>query len=534
MGQLVWQKSIPDYLCFTALEAGTFTLTIPAAVTATYLSYVEWSKDGRTWNHTDNTSEAVTIQVDVAQGEKVYWRGSGSCTSSRTSTQANASTFASTAEFDVSGHIMSLLKGNNFADYESLTNYTTDGIYNYTFYGLFYGNQKVVNAADLVLPTFTSYHIRIFSNLFYGCTSLVSAPLLPNLVMSEYGYASMFRNTAIATPPALPATTLANACYYAMFYNCQQLTTAPTLPATTLVNNCYTFMFAYCSSLTSAPDLNAATLMNYCYDRMFQNCSRITYVKCLATDISATNCLQNWLNGVSSTGTFIQAEGVEWPRGASGIPTGWVDVEKRTMPQGYKQVLYVDNEHNSVQGAAYMSIGYPVNMKYDTIEIAFQQDTISDGMPIQSVANVAGNAWFYNYYNSSQHPFSIYVTNESGTQRGGVVYKPLDTDPHVVRFAADGTYGVVTHNGEVVIFKYQVGDLPETCASNTLLFGSTIYTTYRGKIFYFKNWNKDNNVLADYVPCVRESDGKVGFYDFASNSYKTHTQAGDWTAGEEI
>lgn len=69
-GRLVWEKqtAIPDYLCFTALESGTFTLTIPAAVTPTYLSYVEWSKDGRTWNHTDNTSEAVTIDVQVAQG----------------------------------------------------------------------------------------------------------------------------------------------------------------------------------------------------------------------------------------------------------------------------------------------------------------------------------------------------------------------------------------------------------------------------------------------------------------------------------
>ncbi len=67
-GVLAWQKStsIPDYLCFTALEAGQFTLTIPAAVTPTYLSYVEWSKDGRTWNHTDNTSDAVTIDVQVA------------------------------------------------------------------------------------------------------------------------------------------------------------------------------------------------------------------------------------------------------------------------------------------------------------------------------------------------------------------------------------------------------------------------------------------------------------------------------------
>ena len=50
-GEEVWSKqtSIPDYLCFTALEAGTFTLTVPAAVTSTNLSYVEYSLDGRNW-----------------------------------------------------------------------------------------------------------------------------------------------------------------------------------------------------------------------------------------------------------------------------------------------------------------------------------------------------------------------------------------------------------------------------------------------------------------------------------------------------
>ena len=46
-----------------------------------------------------------------------------------------------------------------------------------------------------------------------------------------------------------------------MFYNCKSLTTAPALPATTITNACYSSMFYNCSSLTTAPaELPAKTL----------------------------------------------------------------------------------------------------------------------------------------------------------------------------------------------------------------------------------------------------------------------------------
>ena len=55
----------------------------------------------------------------------------------------------------------------------------------------------------------------------------------------------------------LPATTLAQMCYSQMFYNCKSLITAPELPATTLGVDCYSMMFSGCSSLVTAPELPA-------------------------------------------------------------------------------------------------------------------------------------------------------------------------------------------------------------------------------------------------------------------------------------
>jgi hypothetical protein len=47
----------------------------------------------------------------------------------------------------------------------------------------------------------------------------------------------------------------------------------------------------------------------------------------LSTDISASSCLTNWVNGVSSSGTFVKhPDMTSLPSGVSGIPTGWTVV----------------------------------------------------------------------------------------------------------------------------------------------------------------------------------------------------------------
>lgn len=121
----------------------------------------------------------------------------------------------------------------------------------------------------------------------------------------------------------LPATTLATHCYYQMF-GFTQITTAPALPATTLADVCYAWMFGYCSNLTTAPELPATTLKSFCYDSMFSSCSNLNYIKCLATNISATNCTNSWVSGVAASGTFVKNPNMTgWTTGNNGIPTNW-------------------------------------------------------------------------------------------------------------------------------------------------------------------------------------------------------------------
>jgi hypothetical protein len=109
-----------------------------------------------------------------------------------------------------------------------------------------------------------------------------------------------------------------------MFSGCTNLTTAPELPATKLADYCCQNMFENCTSLATAPELPATTLASFCYSYMFHGCTKLNYIKMLATDISATNCLSNWVKGVASTGTFVKNKNATWNvTGENGVPRGW-------------------------------------------------------------------------------------------------------------------------------------------------------------------------------------------------------------------
>lgn len=96
------------------------------------------------------------------------------------------------------------------------------------------------------------------------------------------------------------------------------------LPALDLENWCYAFMFYNCTNLTVAPELPATTLTANCYQYMFRGCTNLNYIKAMFINLSPTNATTNWVNGVSSTGTFVKNASATWTTtGDNGVPTGW-------------------------------------------------------------------------------------------------------------------------------------------------------------------------------------------------------------------
>ena len=311
------EAAAPDFstepLTFNILSDGTINWVASSSGIAKTIEYK--LNDSNNWaSITSNTGESAPT-ITVAKGDKIQFRGDNTAYGNE---DASSSTFGgSTAEFEIEGNIMSLINSTDF-----VTATTLDS--NFTFTRLFNNCTGLTSAENLILPA-TTLAYRCYSNMFQDCSSLTTAPALPATTLANYCYSYMFWDcTSLTTAPKLPATTLASSCYENMFQGCTSLTAAPALPANTLANSCYQNMFWNCTSLTTAPVLPATTLANSCYSYMFCDCTSLNYIKCLATDISATGCTYNWVNSVASTGTFVKASSMtSWTTGTKGIPTGW-------------------------------------------------------------------------------------------------------------------------------------------------------------------------------------------------------------------
>ena len=361
-----------DYLTLSALGDGEITITIPAAVNQDYATSLGYSKDKSSWVETIVDDIDQTITIPVSAGDDVYLKGKAKQWSYFDRGIVYSTHIGLSTNIIASGNIMSLIYGDEFKDKT-----TFPGGSELTFAELFKGDTYLKNVGNLILPA-TTLADGCYQNMFYNCTSLTTAPELPATTLASECYQYMFHNcsslttgptvlpattlanrcyadmfsdcTSLVTAPELPATKLGKACYYDMFYGCTTLTTAPALPATTLADDCYEQMFSGCSSLTQAPELPATTLASNCYNRMFQNCTslnkapeliatklvnfcywgmfinckKLNYVKAMFTTIPSNGLyINNWLNNVSSTGTFVKSKDATWSNERAYIPTGW-------------------------------------------------------------------------------------------------------------------------------------------------------------------------------------------------------------------
>lgn len=296
------------YLTFTADQSQTFKVS-------TYQSYtldesIQYSLNGGVWTKLDVGTE-ITFGGDNG-ALRLRGKSSGGTASSKYK-YAFISFGDSKVKVTCSGDIRTLI------DYD---NYVTVSTADARFCYLFKECASLTTAPELPATTLADY---CYKTMFYHCAGLTTAPELPATTLAKECYYQMFQScTSLTTAPELPATTLAEGCYSYMFWNCDGLTAAPELPATTLAKKCYQAIFRECNGLTTAPELPATTLAEGCYLSMFLNCKKLDNITMLATDISAPDCLGEWVDGVASTGTFTKAAAMtSLTTGVSGIPEGW-------------------------------------------------------------------------------------------------------------------------------------------------------------------------------------------------------------------
>ena len=250
-----------EYLTLEVVTDGTIGLKTNGSIGSKTLSYKINNGEWTSISTSASNGGVVYIQNLVA-GDKVKFKGSNNSYASSKNNYMNFE--GGTATFNIWGNIMSLTNGDNFASATSLT-----GTFNFCS---IFKLSPCLSAENLILPVLT---------------------------LTEACYRAMFsKATLTVAPKILPATTLAQYVYWYMFEECP-IITAPELPFT-------------------------GTLPAYSYGYMFTGCTNLNYVKCLATNISATSATTGWLTNVAKTGTFIKNSDMSgWSTGVNGIPSGW-------------------------------------------------------------------------------------------------------------------------------------------------------------------------------------------------------------------
>ena len=276
---------------------------------------IEYSIDNGAWTSITSTSDGATISV--AEGNLVRFRGSN--TVYATSKSAYSGFEGGTATYDIEGNIMSLLYGDNFSASTNLPNSS------YIFCSLF-KKAPVISAEHLILP----------------------------------------------------ATTLKEYCYRALFSYCTTLTKAPELPATTLAKGCYWYMFEQCA-ITEAPVLKATTLVSECYGHMFEGCGLLNKITCLATSgFGTSKCLEGWVKNVAGDGVFAKAANITWTTGANGIPSGWIVCEDVLLlpPEVSFDGETIELECDTTGAEIHYRLGQTGNFALYTQPISIVADTV--------------------------------------------------------------------------------------------------------------------------------------------------------------
>lgn len=252
----------------------------------------------------------------------------------------------------------------------------------YCYDSMFNGCKNLVNAPELPATTLCNY---CYSYMFAGCTNLTEAPKLPATTLGNRCYYGLFENnTKLTIAPELPATKLADSCYENMFKNCTNLTSAPKLPATTLASKCYYCMFYGCTSLVNAPELPATYLVNSCYSWMFYNCKKLNYIK-VAFKTWGGNT-SSWVNGVSSTGTFVAPRELPIEFGNDRIPKGWQLPNHQYIIYPANDTFYFNSKLN-IQATTKIDILF---LQPDNLQPTFRvsQGSLPDGLTLDENTGV--------------------------------------------------------------------------------------------------------------------------------------------------
>ena len=188
------------------------------------------------------------------------------------------------------------------------------------------------------------------------------------------------------------------------------------------------------------------------------------------------------------------------------------------LPDEYREVKYIEST-----GTQYIDTGI-IGKTGIRVLTEMGWRTLSSTL-FGSRKNVSSTRFYVAYYSSKiDFGYGSNLVSDIFPQAGQIYEIDFDTRDSIKRFGVDGVYKTDTANIDtgcnMYIFCYnRNGTIMDKSNS---IFKSMAIT------------NANNEMLRNFIPCYRKSDGEIGMYDTVSKSFFTNSGTGTFLKGADV
>ena len=314
------QEEYPNWICFENLTPEITSTQICVNFEGNVTPSLVYSYDRKSWIEIGTTSKTTNINFDASH-QRIWIKAGpgGNAYLSNGTTDYTLITPLGFGNVDlakvaVRGNIFSLLDGENFESITSVPIYC----FNNLFCGNSYSNTVLTDASGIILTNGSlKCNDNTFRQMFYGQKRLEKGPQTPPSIEANTKsiigvFDSMFNNCIKM-----------ESCFDNINIDASKIPNSPSYARFTCRNMFRSTKIKKMGITYTGTKFGSAQFLN-----MFYGCSELNQIEVNFTTWPSTAFMGNWVNGVSSTGTFICPEALPINYATNRIPPGWTVVHK--------------------------------------------------------------------------------------------------------------------------------------------------------------------------------------------------------------
>ena len=188
------------------------------------------------------------------------------------------------------------------------------------------------------------------------------------------------------------------------------------------------------------------------------------------------------------------------------------------LPSAYQQVEYIEST-----GTQYIDTGI-IGKNGIRVLTEMGWRTLSNSL-FGSRKDTTATRFYVTYYSSKiDFGYGADIVSDIYAQAGRIYEIDFDTRNSTKRFGVDG------------IYKTSIANIDTKC--NMYIFcynrNGTIMSQSKSIFKSMTISNTNNEILRDFIPCYRKSDGEIGLYDTVSKTFFTNSGTGTFLKGADV